>query len=286
MKFRRNTDTKPVEETKNIVYAEVGDETDMQPTQRKTLRLNRVKKEENTVEKTAEVENKEEKPVENKVSIEDSIKDWTTTDKILPKFVNKSPKASYGSAIEFSKSAFNLAKRNDKGYRESLDGKLLMNFWTFDQKTNKQLNLIPAYIDISEWLNVCHMILSGRLHDMTDEARAKQISGGYKYCSYIYQNNGGSYKPIFKINGKQYGGDVKQPIATLFKITPAGDARTKDKWTLSAEIYKGTTGDTGLIEPLKNETALAKVTVLFTYNDLVRVARMSEMVIQAHMTRI
>ena len=271
--FRRNGSkpTAPTPETE-LKYEEVKDEV----------------KEVNEVKKGFHFNKKEEK-TENKISVQTEVNktsEWDSTNKILPKFVNKSQRATFGSAVEFSKSAFSLTKRNEEGYRESLDGKMLMNFWTFDQKTNKQLTFVPAYVDMSEWLNVCHMILSGRLHDMTDEARAKQKSGGFKYCGFVYQSIGGSYKPIFKIDGKPFGGDADHPIATLFKITPAGDASVSDKWTLSAEIMQGATGPTGLIEPVKNGKALAKVTVLMTYDDLVRVARMSEMAILVHMMRI
>ena len=73
------------------------------------------------------------------------------TMKILPKFVNRSPKADFGSAVEFTSSAFTLSKRNSNGYRESMDGKMLLNFWTFDSQTNHMKNFIPTYMDMSEW---------------------------------------------------------------------------------------------------------------------------------------
>lgn len=210
-------------------------------------------------------------------------RDWDSTNKVLPKFVNKSAKSPVGTAVEFSKSALNLCDRNEDGYRDSLDGKFMMNFWTFDKDTNKMLNYIPTYINTSEWLNVCHMILSGRLHEETEIAREKQSAGGYQYCNFIYQNIGGSYKEIFKINGKPFGGKNGNPIATIFKITPA----MKDgNWILSTEIYEGIRGETGLIEPIKGNKMIAQIRVSFSYSDLVRVARMSEIAIQAHMIRM
>lgn len=248
-------------------------------------------KEENNDEKTVKGPNDMyragvSKPLMQPLQDKKKAMNWESTHKILPKFVNKNLKSNYGSALEFSKSAFSLTKVNENGYRESLDAKLLMNFWTFDQSTNKTVNAIPAYIDISEWLNVCHMILSGRIYDKTELARLKQKQGGYQFCNFIYQNCGGSYKPIFKVNNKQFGGDKDNPISTIFKITPAGNAETKDKWTFSAEIRKGVQGPTGLIEPLKNSAVIAKITVLLTYDDLVRIAKMSEMAIQAYMVKL
>lgn len=202
------------------------------------------------------------------------------TMKILPKFVNRSPKADFGSAVEFSSSAFTLSKRNSSGYRESMDGKMLLNFWTFDSQTNHMKNFIPTYMDMSEWLNVCHMITSGRLHEETAIAREKQAKGAYKYCSFIYQSNGGSYKPIFKLNGQQFGGQQGSPIATVFKITPA---QKDGSWVISSEIYEGVQEATGLIAVKSGTKPLAKIQVLMTYSDLVRVAKMSEMAIQAYL---
>lgn len=202
------------------------------------------------------------------------------TMKILPKFVNRSPKADFGSAVEFTSSAFTLSKRNSSGYRESMDGKMLLNFWTFDSQTNHMKNFIPTYMDMSEWLNVCHMITSGRLHEETAIAREKQAKGAYKYCSFIYQSNGGSYKPIFKLNGQQFGGQQGSPIATVFKITPA---QKDGSWVISSEIYEGVQEATGLIAVKSGTKPLAKIQVLMTYSDLVRVAKMSEMAIQAYL---
>lgn len=202
------------------------------------------------------------------------------TMKILPKFVNRSPKADFGSAVEFTSSAFTLSKRNSAGYRESMDGKMLLNFWTFDSQTNHMKNFIPTYMDMSEWLNVCHMITSGRLHEETAIAREKQAKGAYKYCSFVYQSNGGSYKPIFKLNGQQFGGQQGSPIATVFKITPA---QKDGSWVISSEIYEGVQEATGLIAVKSGTKPLAKIQVLMTYGDLVRVAKMSEMAIQAYL---
>lgn len=202
------------------------------------------------------------------------------TMKILPKFVNRSPKADFGSAVEFTSSAFTLSKRNSAGYRESMDGKMLLNFWTFDSQTNHMKNFIPTYMDMSEWLNVCHMITSGRLQEETAIAREKQAKGSYKYCSFIYQSNGGSYKPIFKLNGQPFGGQQGSPIATVFKITPA---QKDGSWVISSEIYEGVQEATGLIAVKSGTKPLAKVQVLMTYSDLVRVAKMSEMAIQAYL---
>lgn len=202
------------------------------------------------------------------------------TMKILPKFVNRSPKADFGSAVEFTSSAFTLSKRNSAGYRESMDGKMLLNFWTFDSQTNHMKNFIPTYMDMSEWLNVCHMITSGRLHEETAIAREKQAKGSYKYCSFIYQSNGGSYKPIFKLNGQPFGGQQGSPIATVFKITPA---QKDGSWVISSEIYEGVQEATGLIAVKSGTKPLAKIQVLMTYSDLVRIAKMSEMAIQAYL---
>ena len=202
------------------------------------------------------------------------------TMKILPKFVNRSPKADFGSAVEFTSSAFTLSKRNSNGYRESMDGKMLLNFWTFDSQTNHMKNFIPTYMDMSEWLNVCHMITSGRLHEETAIAREKQAKGSYKYCSFVYQSNGGSYKPIFKLNGQQFGGQQGSPIATVFKITPA---QKDGSWVISSEIYEGVQEARGLIAVKSGTKPLAKIQVLMTYSDLVRVAKMSEMAIQAYL---
>ena len=202
------------------------------------------------------------------------------TMKILPKFVNRSPKADFGSAVEFTSSAFTLSKRNSAGYRESMDGKMLLNFWTFDSQTNHMKNFIPTYMDMSEWLNVCHMITSGRLQEETAIAREKQAKGAYKYCSFIYQSNGGSYKPIFKLNGQPFGGQQGSPIATVFKITPA---QKDGSWVISSEIYEGVQEATGLIAVKSGTKPLAKIQVLMTYSDLVRVAKMSEMAIQAYL---
>lgn len=202
------------------------------------------------------------------------------TMKILPKFVNRSPKADFGSAVEFTSSAFTLSKRNSAGYRESMDGKMLLNFWTFDSQTNHMKNFIPTYMDMSEWLNVCHMITSGRLHEETAIAREKQAKGSYKYCSFVYQSNGGSYKPIFKLNGQPFGGQQGSPIATVFKITPA---QKDGSWVISSEIYEGVQEATGLIAVKSGTKPLAKIQVLMTYSDLVRVAKMSEMAIQAYL---
>lgn len=202
------------------------------------------------------------------------------TMKILPKFVNRSPKADFGSAVEFTSSAFTLSKRNSAGYRESMDGKMLLNFWTFDSQTNHMKNFIPTYMDMSEWLNVCHMITSGRLHEETAIAREKQAKGSYKYCSFVYQSNGGSYKPIFKLNGQQFGGQQGSPIATVFKITPA---QKDGSWVISSEIYEGVQEATGLIAVKSGTKPIAKIQVLMTYSDLVRVAKMSEMAIQAYL---
>lgn len=203
--------------------------------------------------------------------------------KVLPKFINKSAKAPVGTGLEIVTGALDLSKTDSKGYRESFEGKMLLNFWTFDKKTNHQQNLIPAYVDTSEWLNICHMITSGRLFDMTEEARAKQKAGNYRYCGYIYQSNGGSYSQIFRLNGQKFGGDAKHPIATVFKITPAN---AENHWTFQAEIFEGQTSDTGLIAPISGKQALAKVTVLLSFDDLIRIAKMSEMVIQAHFTKM
>lgn len=202
------------------------------------------------------------------------------TMKILPKFVNRSPKADFGSAVEFTSSAFTLSKRNSNGYRESMDGKMLLNFWTFDSQTNHMKNFIPTYMDMSEWLNVCHMITSGRLHEETAIAREKQAKGAYKYCNFIYQSNGGSYKPIFKLNGQPFGGQQGSPIATVFKITPA---QKDGSWVISSEIYEGVQEATGLIAVKSGTKPIAKIQVLMTYSDLVRVAKMSEMAIQAYL---
>lgn len=157
---------------------------------------------------------------------------------------------------------------------------MLLNFWTFDSQTNHMKNFIPTYMDMSEWLNVCHMITSGRLHEETAIAREKQAKGAYKYCNFIYQSNGGSYKPIFKLNGQPFGGQQGSPIATVFKITPA---QKDGSWVISSEIYEGVQEATGLIAVKSGTKPIAKIQVLMTYSDLVRVAKMSEMAIQAYL---
>lgn len=284
MKFTRTTTVTPV----NNAADEVNLDSVVEEKPTKSFKFGKKTQTTEEVTKKVETENKvvekkaEEKTVQTQPQAQHKS-DWDNCAKILPKLVNKSSKATFGSAVEFSKAPFALGKRDKNGYRDSLDGKLLMNFWTFDVNTNKQLNLIPTYIDISEWLNVCHMITSGRLHEMTADALAKQKAGGYKFCSYIYQNNGGSYKNIFKLNGDPFGGNEKSPIATVFKITPSNK---ENSWVLSSEIYDGITGETGLIEIKQGTKPHAKIQVLLTYDDLVRIARMSEMAIMAFMVRM
>lgn len=279
MKFKKNEIRDNV--TKDVVEKETQDKTTQ--TTQSGFKFN--KNTSTSVDNTTEQKVEASKTVATTKAKKVEGSDWDLTSKILPKFVNKSSKAEvkFGTAIEFSKAPFNLCKRNEQGYRDSLDGKLLMNIWSFDKQTNKQINLIPTYIDISEWLNLCHMVLSDRLFKLTDEAKAKQQSGGYTYCSYIYQNNGGSSKPIFKVNGQKFGGKNGNPIATVFKITPS---KSNNSWVFSSEIYDGITGPTGLIERKKAGTCHAKVQVMLTYEDLIRIAKMSEMAIQAHFIKM
>ncbi len=222
-----------------------------------------------------------EHPVRN-LQIED-MKEYDRINKILGKFVNKSKNATKGSAVEFSKGAFNLSKMDSHGHRESLDGKMCMNFWTFDISSNHQLDLIPTYMDMSEWLNVCHIILTDRINRLTEEARKKQAQGNYRYCNPIYQNMGGSYKSIYKVNGSSYGGMNLEPVSCIFKIIPS---IKEGSWVLSSEIYEGTAGETGLIEPKKGSQPVSKVQVLFSYDDLVKVAMMSILAIQSNLMRI
>ena len=200
--------------------------------------------------------------------------------KILPKFINKPAKSQFGSGLEFNASAFVLGKINANGYRDSMDGKILLNFWTFNQNNNTQDILIPTYLDLSEWLNICHMIKFGRLTELTKQALQKQKEGNYANPSYIYQSNGGSTKAIFKVHGQPFGG--KGPISTVFKITPA---RKENHWMLSSEIFEGVLGPTGLIERKQGTNALARVAMLMSYDDLVRVACMTEMAAQAYMNQ-
>lgn len=281
MKFNRSTNITPTI-TEEINYSAIEETKDESSIAKKTaFKFNKSKKEEIVLQESTK--SSIESNAQSALIHKKEINEWQNTQKIIKKFVNKSAKASFGSAVEFSKAPFGLCKRDAKGYRESLDGKLLMNFWTFDKNTNKQINLIPTYIDISEWLNVCHIITSGRLQEMTEEAQSKQKASGYKYCGYIYQSNGGSYKPIYKLNGKPFGGKNNNPIAAIFKITPSN---TKNNWVLSSEIYDGTEGETGLIEAKKQSSPYVKIQVLLSYDSLVSIAEMSKMAIQSYLVKM
>lgn len=206
---------------------------------------------------------------------------WSDTNKILKKFVNKPKNSPKGSAVEFSKAAFNLGKKDGANRYESLEGKMLMNFWTFDIQTNHQLDLIPTYMDLSEWLNVCHLITSNRLQELTAQARQQQQQTGSRYCRWIYQNNGGSHKPIYKVNGKPYGGDG--PKAVSFKIIPGMRDNT---WVLSSELYDGQTSGTGLIEIKPGSAPVLRIQNIFSYDDLVSIAEMSKAAIYARMAAL
>lgn len=198
--------------------------------------------------------------------------------KILPKFVMRPRNAQKGSAVEFSTSAFSLYKKDNRGNRDSYDTKLLMNFWTFDLRSNHMLDKIPTYIDVSEWLAVCEMILSPRLDQLTNAERKRKEASGDKYYKPIYQKFGGSYSAIFRKDGQQYGGG-QNPTAVVFKIIPG---MRDESWVISTEMYPGKRAGSGLIEVQPGSRPISRILVPFSRDDIVRTAKMSEMVIQAH----
>lgn len=151
-----------------------------------------------------------------------------------------------GCFVEFLKGGFELQQSN-------CVVKLHMNFVTFDTKTNKQTNIVHAYMDVDKWLAWQHEFESGKMIEDIHEARKKQLAGNFPFCKEIRVSMGGAM-----IDGKAYSRQIKftpgnKKYTSMNAPTKSlvGQLVPEDMQpiVISAEIYVGSKNETGLFVP-------------------------------------
>ena len=93
---------------------------------------------------------------------------------------------------------------------------------------------------------------------------------------------GGSFKAIYRLNGRKIGGDGT-PRATVFRIAPG---MKEGLYVLSAEVYKGVRTSTGAISPVKGVKPEIRVQVPISLEDLTGHLQLCKMVIEADYCRM
>lgn len=182
--------------------------------------------------------------------------EWTASNAICSVFAKD-------TVLTFSKSALALYKKDKNGVRKNLNGKVMVEFFSFDQ-SHHQMNYIPVYLDVTTfkginlWLNSYERIIE------TENALNAQANGGYAYAAPLKTTYGGSSKPIYRKNGQIFGGNGRV-YSTVFKIAPA---KKQNSYLLSAECYPASVSQTGAMSPVKGAKPEIRVMVPIGLDEL------------------
>lgn len=148
--------------------------------------------------------------------------------------------------VEFMDSAFEI-------------GKVLVNFISYDTKTNKQSAMIPFYIDMADFLLLEADVLSGRIAKLAEVEKAKTSKG---FPNSIYMQQGGVSAHNLKQRGKERPDGMS--LARQLKIIPG----SKVPFMVQAEQGKGEENATGLIVSRYGSKPDDRVMVPMTNDDL------------------
>ena len=248
MKFNVRKNENPVQQS-NVQLNTT--RTSAKPTfTRKAVPVTLVPKEEKQQEQDAFFKNKASEPFKKTNFEKKNDKSMNTNMNQIIRFDGN------GCFFEVLKGGFHLQ-------RDNCVGKVHLNFVDYDKTTFSQKNMLKCYMDIDKWLAWEKQYRSGYWIELEKEARSKQKSGGYAFCSDIRQSLGGGYE-----DGKL--------VSRQLKVTPGNK---QGMLVFSCEYYEGEENETGLIVP--KGRALKTVRVPLTYEQVDALFEMVHIQIQA-----
>lgn len=145
--------------------------------------------------------------------------------------------------------------------------KIIVNVIKYNKETKKQIFLISNYFEISEWLQLCHYMKFGRVTKEVEAAKANLSSNPYPR---VRLKQGGSEK------------DGKIVARTMF-FSPATKSKNAQVM-LCVERGAGNKTPEGLFYIDYKGSNIERASVPLTYEDLDKIAIISEARISAYLT--
>ncbi|WP_242247862.1 hypothetical protein [Bacillus cereus group sp. BfR-BA-01328] len=156
-------------------------------------------------------------------------------------------------------------------------GKVYMNFISYDQNKKageRYTAKIPIYMDIDKFLVLSADIMSGKIHKLAENEKAK----GAKYPGKIFDDMGGTPAESLKQRGKEREDGMSE--SRVLKLFPG----SKLPFLFQAELGKGEKNDKGLIVPRYGTSPEQLVRIPMQGDDLKRFALVVKTHIDAYIT--
>lgn len=151
--------------------------------------------------------------------------------------------------------------------------KVQINFISYDDKTNKQVAMIPFYLDFSDFFVLETDVLSGKIAALADLEKKK----GNKYPNHIYMQQGGVSAANLKKRGQERADGMS--LSRQFKIIPGN----KYPFMVQGEQGKGEENPQGLIVSRYGGKPDDRVMVPMQGDDLKKFVMMTSAKIRAYM---
>lgn len=156
-------------------------------------------------------------------------------------------------------------------------GKVHMNFITYDltkKEGERYTNKISIYMDIDKFLVLSADIMSGKIHKLAENEKAK----GNRYADKIFDDMGGTPAETLAQRNKarEDGGSESR----VLKLIPG----QKLPFIFQAELGKGEKNEKGLIVPRYGAKPEQKVMIPMQGDDLKRFALVVKMHLDAYIT--
>lgn len=116
--------------------------------------------------------------------------------------------------------------------------KVMFQFVKYDPVSNKQISILPFYLDFTDFLVLEHDVLSGRIGKLAEIERQKNQGGGFPKD--IFMKQGGVSAEALHARGMSRPDGA--PLSRVLKIIPG------KKLLFQAEQGKGEKMDKGLIK--------------------------------------
>lgn len=157
--------------------------------------------------------------------------------------------------------------------------KVTVNFVEYDKTTFKQIRLIPIYFTVPEFLVLCKKIEQGIIARKAFDEKQRCLTNNVSFPNSIYQQLGGT--PASSPANKRAD---RRDEARVFSILPATKSKFADVM-FQAERGPGNTTKEGLISMDRSDrNAIEKVIVSLSFDNMLEIALISQMRIQAYIT--
>lgn len=161
--------------------------------------------------------------------------------------------------------------------KEGKLGKVLFNFVTYDEKTNKQTKSIPIYIDIPKMLVLTDDIRLGFFRQKMKEEIKRCLAAGDKYCKAIWEDLGGT--SVAGLNAGNRPRPDGKAESRIMEIVPAAK---EEHVLIRAKRGPGNEMAKGLIAPDYKAGKFEQIDILVSLQELRAMAKLVDINITAY----